>query len=310
MNFPIAIVGGGKVARDQHMPAIAASPDFTLAAAVTLPQDELPGVPNYRSLAEMKSAMSEVHAVALCTPPHTRHALALSAIEQGLDILNEKPPASSITEARDFATRAEKAGLVLYQSWHSREAAAVAPARSWLRGKRIHRIDVIWKEDVRIWHPGQEWIWEAGFGVFDLGINALSILSEIMPAPLRLQQANLHYPANRDAPVAADLIYSSGNAPIAVALDFDERGLQVWDIEIDTEQGTLKLSLGGAQMDLNGASMAVNDEPEYTALYRRFAELLRVRQSDAEFSPLAMVEEAFLRGARFVVGPFSWQAGL
>ena len=32
------------------------------------------------------------------------------------------------------------------------------------------------------WHPGQEWIWQAGgFGVFDPGINALSIVTRILP---------------------------------------------------------------------------------------------------------------------------------
>ena len=46
----------------------------------------------------------------------------------------------------------------------------------------MKRLLVTWKEDVRHWHPGQQWIWEAGgFGVFDPGINALSIVTKIMP---------------------------------------------------------------------------------------------------------------------------------
>ena len=41
------------------------------------------------------------------------------------------------------------------------------------------RID--WRESVRKWHPGQEWVWEpGGFGVCDPGINAMSIFTEIM----------------------------------------------------------------------------------------------------------------------------------
>jgi hypothetical protein len=44
-------------------------------------------------------------------------------------------------------------------------------------------VEIVWHEDVRKWHPGQQWIWEpGGFGVFDPGINALSIATRIFPA--------------------------------------------------------------------------------------------------------------------------------
>jgi len=56
MTVAIAIVGGGKIARDAHIPAIAGSDDFTLAAAVTLADAQLPGLPNFRTIAEMKAA--------------------------------------------------------------------------------------------------------------------------------------------------------------------------------------------------------------------------------------------------------------
>lgn len=42
-----------------------------------------------------------------------------------------------------------------------------------------------WKESIRRWHPGQEWILAAGgFGVFDPGITALSILTAVLPEPV------------------------------------------------------------------------------------------------------------------------------
>ena len=37
-----------------------------------------------------------------------------------------KPPAATVSMAEDFAARAKGAGRVLYQTWHSREAAAEA----------------------------------------------------------------------------------------------------------------------------------------------------------------------------------------
>lgn len=306
MSISIAIVGGGKIARDQHVPAIAASPDFILAAAVTLPDAELPGIPNFRTLEEMCAAMPDVRAVALCTPPAARHALAMAAIGLGLAVLNEKPPAASLIQAHDLAARAKAEGTVFYQSWHSRDAAAVAPARAWLQGKAVRRAAITWKEDVRVWHPGQEWIWSPGIGVFDPGINALSVITALLPQPLLLQTAELRFPQGRDAPIAADLEYRSGDAPVTVAFDFDQKGPQTWDIVIETDQGALTLSMGASQMAVDGAAVAVGDEPEYTALYRRFAQLLAARQSDADFTPFAHVADAFLLGARVTVEPFAW----
>ena len=304
MTVAIAIVGGGKIARDAHIPAIAGSDDFTLAAAVTLADAQLPGLPNFRTIAEMKAASPDVTAVALCTPPRSRHALALQAIAAGLDILNEKPPAATLAEAQDIAARANAAGRVLYQSWHSRDAAGVEPARAWLKGKTLRGVTITWKEDVRVWHPGQEWIWEPGIGVFDPGINALSVATAILPDVLRLKSSGLRFPANKAAPIAASLAYDCGGVPVAVEFDFDQKGPQTWDIDIDTEAGTLKLSLGASKMALDGKPVDVGTVPEYAALYARFAALLKARESDADFTPFACVADAFLLGARTTIAPF------
>src|SRR3546814_6448955 len=65
----------------------------------------------------------------------------------------------------------------------------------------FRRVDIVWKEDVRRWHPGQQWIWEAGgFGVLDPGINALSIATRILPRHFYLRDGLPEIPANRAAP--------------------------------------------------------------------------------------------------------------
>src|SRR3954471_2615302 len=286
----IAIVGGGKIARDQHIPSITANSDFVLAAAVTLPGSALPGLPNFPTITAMKAAMPSVGAVALCTPPATRHALILEALAEGLAILNEKPPSATLSEAEDFAARVKKAGTVFYQSWHSREAAAVEPAAAWLAERRIKNVTVTWKEDVRVWHPGQEWIWEPGVGVFDPGINALSAITRILPNPLLLQQAELRFPQNKDAPIAASLVYAdTAGLPVHVEFDFDQKGPQTWDIDIETDGGRLTLSMGASRMALDGKAVDVGAEPEYARIYRRFSQLLREGKSDMDFAPLRHV---------------------
>ena len=293
----IALIGIGKIARDQHVPTIAASEDFELVAAVT-GHEPPEGVPGFRSIGEMMRAVPDVDAVSICTPPRGRLNLIAEALEHGLDVMIEKPPAATLSEAEAFAALAREAGRVLYATWHSREAAGVEPARRWLQGKRIDSVTCHWKEDVRVWHPGQAWIWEPGIGVFDPGINALSVLSRILPAPMLLQSAELRFPSNRDAPIAADLDYTHDGVPVRVEFDFDQKGSQTWDIHVETDGGKLTLSLGASQMALDGVAVDVGDVPEYAGLYRRFAALRATRESDVDLTPFRHVADAFLLGRR------------
>ena len=67
----------------------------------------------------------------------------------------------------------------------------VDAARKWLASRTVRKVQVNWKEDVRVWHPGQKWIWKAGgLGVFDPAINALSIITKILPGTLVLRNAD------------------------------------------------------------------------------------------------------------------------
>src|SRR5690606_25498919 len=120
--------------------------------------------------------------------------------------LLEKPPCVSLLEAWELEALAAKMGVTLFTAWHSQQGAAVDAARDWLRDAAVRSVRVTWKEDVRVWHPGQPWIWqEGGFGVFDPGINALSILTAILPGEVRLVDAELSVPANCATPIAARL---------------------------------------------------------------------------------------------------------
>ncbi len=301
----IALAGIGKIARDQHIPHITANPDFELVAAVTR-HDPPEGVPGFATIAEMMAAVPDVQAISICTPPRGRLKLIEEALDHGLDVMIEKPPAATLSEAQAFADAAAKAGKVLFATWHSREAAAVEPARAWLAARTIRRVAVNWKEDVRVWHPGQAWIWEPGIGVFDPGINALSVITHILPRPLLLDAAELRFPSNRDAPIAADLDFTdTAGVPVRVEFDFDQTGPQTWDIDVETDGGSLKLSMGASRMAVDGQAVDVGDEAEYARLYRRFAECLARRESDVDLSPFVHVNDAFLLGRRVTVGDFS-----
>ena len=217
----LAIVGMGKIARDQHLPALAANPAFELAA-VASPRHKLDGVANYPDIDTLLQATPDVQAVAICTPPQIRYGIAQCCLKHGCHVLLEKPPGATLSEVRALVELAEERGVTLFATWHSREASAVEPARQWLQSRTIRSVKVTWKEDVRVWHPGQKWIWEAGgLGVFDPGINALSILTRIMPGALVLNRAQLSFPANCQTPIAASLLLGDQHGTaVHIELDF------------------------------------------------------------------------------------------
>ncbi|QUD86486.1 Gfo/Idh/MocA family protein [Phenylobacterium montanum] len=304
---PIAIVGLGKIARDQHLPALATGANFRLAATVSH-HGTAPGVPSFATLAEAFAAHPEIEAVSLCTPPQVRHALAREALLAGRHVFLEKPPGATLSEVEDLKVLAAARDLTLFASWHSRFADAVEPARAFLAGRRLKSAEIVWKEDVRHWHPGQDWIFQpGGMGVFDPGINALSIITAILPQPIHLRRASLAFPANRAAPIAADLIFEDvSGAPVTATFDFLQTGSQSWDIHIEAEGGRLELSGGGSALSLNGQPQALEHGSEYGRLYDHFAGLVRRGEREVDCWPLIHVADAFMLGERREVPAFDW----
>ncbi len=304
-SIRLAIVGLGKIARDQHIPAIAATDGVELAAIASR-NASIAGLAHFATLEELLSARADVDAVALCTPPQGRHLLAEAALRAGMHVMLEKPPGATVAELNLLVETARRAGRTLFASWHSRFAPAVEPARHFLAGRSIELVSVEWKEDVRVWHPGQAWIWEpGGLGVFDPGINALSILTRILPQPFFLVRAELSFPRGRTAPIAADLTFSDNTgAPIRAEFDWRQSGPQRWDISVETDAGSLVLSGGGSRLVGNGRILVDERPAEYRAVYQRFVDLIARGGSDVDLSPLVHVADAFLLGRRREVEPF------
>lgn len=303
----LGLVGIGKIARDQHVPAITHAHDFDLVATASR-HAELDGIASHSDIAALIAGGHDLSAVSLCTPPLGRHALARQAIAAGLHVMLEKPPGATVSEVRALADQAAQHGVTLFATWHSREAAAVDAARDWLAKRRVLAVRIDWREDVRVWHPGQDWILAAGgFGVFDPGINALSIATAILPGTLFVETATLHVPTNRAAPIAASLALVLDDAiPVAVEFDFLQTGPQRWDIVVETDGGTLTLHDGGRRLTIDGTAVSdvVNDE--YPRLYRRFANLIARGESDVDVRPLQLVADAFLIGDIVPAAPFDF----
>jgi len=145
-----------------------------------------------------------------------------------------------------------------------------------------------------------------GFGVFDPGVNALSIATHILPCELNLATAGLQVPANRQMPIAGELTFAGVGVPAQATASFDWRESEgeQWTISIEHDGGSLTLLDGGDRLLIDGRPAPTGQEGEYPALYRQFVNLLRCGASDVDLRPMRLVADAFMIGTRQLVDAF------
>lgn len=301
MAINICLIGIGKIAVDQHVPSINGSDDWTLAATVSR-SSTVDGVPSFTDFDEMLADRPDISVISLCLPPVPRFDYAAKAIAAGRHVMLEKPPGATLAEVHALQSMAADKGVSLFATWHSRAAKSVQPAKAWLADKTVTKAHINWKEDVRKWHPNQDWVFEpGGMGVFDPGINALSIITEILPFEMRLQHATLEFPENRDTPIAAQMQWADN---VTGVFDWRQIGQQSWDITVETSAGTAEIKDGGTRFFIDGIEQDTGARGEYPALYKRMKKLVEKGASDVDLRPMIHVADALTLGKRVITDAF------
>lgn len=303
-RMKVALVGIGKIAVDQHVPSITSSSEWELAATVSR-SGTVEGVSSYTDIDTMLAENPDIGVVSLCLPPVPRFDYAKACLKAGRHVMLEKPPGATLAECYALEDMAKEAGVTLFATWHSRLAKGVAAAKSALAGKTVESGHIDWKENVRQWHPGQDWVFEpGGMGVLDPGINALSILTEILPEPVHLTKGVLHTPQNRQTPIKANLTFSGG---ITAEFDWLKDGQQMWEMTFRTTDGDLiYLMEGGNECIVNDEEMPISDLEEYPALYARMAKLVKAGASDVDLEPMVQVSDIMTLSRRIIAPEFEW----
>ncbi len=134
MSAPIrlALIGMGKIAHDQHVPAIAGEPAIALAATVSRNGEGVEGVPHFHDIADLIASGQGIDAVALCTPPQVRRAIAMQAIQAGWHVFLEKPPGATLAEVANLeAPRRRRASPSSPAGIRATPPASNPPAPRW-----------------------------------------------------------------------------------------------------------------------------------------------------------------------------------
>lgn len=303
-KMKVALVGIGKIAKDQHVPSIAASDDWELAATVSR-AGTVDGVPAYTDIDTMLAEHPDIGVISLCLPPVPRYEYAAVCLRAGRHVMLEKPPGATLAECYALEVMARDAGVTLFATWHSRMAKGVQAAKAALAGRTVESGHIDWKENVRQWHPDQDWVFEpGGMGVLDPGINALSIMTEVLPLPVHLKSAVLQMPSNRQTPIQAEMTFTGG---IKAEFDWLKNGTQMWEQRFTATDGTaVQLLDGGNRCVVDGEEQDVATLGEYPALYASMAELVRLGKSDVDLAPMVHVSDIMTLGRREIAPAFNW----
>tara|TARA_B100001057_G_C22861315_1_gene954597 strand:+ start:1090 stop:2019 length:930 start_codon:yes stop_codon:yes gene_type:complete len=292
----VAIYGLGKIAFDQHIPSINSSKDFKLVAAISS-SEHYPEIPKFSSILEMFDSKVKVDAISLCMPPSARFKIAQEAISYKYDLFLEKPPCKSLKECKNLIKSARLSSVTLFAGWHSKYALMISKAKNWIDTYGYDYFEINWKENVNKWHPNQNWITKKnGFGVFDSGMNALSILYELTNNDFFADNVEFYKPMNWDSPIAVkfnlgvkDKICGEAN------FDFRASEIESWEIKFFSGKNKLFLLNGGQSMFVNNIS--IKDEgkklSEYENMYEHFRDTILRKETNFDTRPLNLVEKLY-----------------
>ena len=133
------------------------------------------GFPGALAFADLGSALPEVDAVVIATPPTSHTPLALAAMEAGKHVLVEKPLATTSKDARRLVTAAEEAGVTLMVGHTFEHNAAVDKLRQLVHQRELgdlYNIDTarlnlgLYQSDVNV--------------IFDLAPHDISIVNHLL----------------------------------------------------------------------------------------------------------------------------------
>lgn len=292
----LALVGCGEIARAQHVPALSGDTGFELVATVD-PKAGIEGFAghHYADHRAMLDAEPAVEAVSVASPTGTHFAVARDAVLAGRHVMLEKPPATTLGELVELQQIAAAKGRVLVTSFHAQHNAAVERAREILaRHPPPESVVIEWREDFERWHGGQAWPWQpGGFGVFDPGINALSVLCYLMPAvEFRVESAHLRLPPGAATPAAVDMRLAWEGGTGDVAFEWRKGGQDIWNITLRGAFGELLIE--GVRTLLRDGAVILPRGPnvEYAELYRRFRAAIAAGQSEVSLREMRIIEDA------------------
>lgn len=185
--FRAAIIGGGRIADSNHIPALKRLSDRVEVVAVCsrdltkarLLADRHGIAGAYDDAAEMYRE-SQPKVVVICTPNNLHYPFAMQALEQGCHVFCEKPPALSAQEAHEMANLASEQKLTLAYNFQLRQtpewALLMRCREEGLLGEIYHvKARFLRRRGIPGWGYFTNKTMQGGGALMDLGVHVLDL---------------------------------------------------------------------------------------------------------------------------------------
>ncbi|PUB27666.1 putative dehydrogenase [Promicromonospora sp. AC04] len=199
----------------QRVAAVTARDPYRLSSFATTHD-----IPTSYPTPEALLADESIDAVYIATPHSSHRDLALQAIAAGKPVLVEKPIALSAAEAREIATAARAAGVLVMEAMWTRYLPQIDIVRQMLDDGTLGDIHLVTADFgfVAPYDPGSR-MWDPTLGggaLLDAGVYPVSFASFVLGAPARVQASGEITPDGVDLRASA-ILTSPGRADAFVA---------------------------------------------------------------------------------------------
>ncbi|MHA4737736.1 Gfo/Idh/MocA family protein [Dyadobacter sp. MSC1_007] len=187
-----AIIGGGHIAGQNHLPALAQLPDRVKVVSICSRDihkaqalADKHNVPfAYDSPEEMYRSEGKPDIVINCTANNLHYPFTIQALENGCHVFCEKPPAMNAAQAREMADLAQKNGLVLaynFQRRHSAEYTSLKKYHTLGHFGDIYHIkaNYLRRRGIPGWGNFTNKTIQGGGAMIDLGVHILDLALDL-----------------------------------------------------------------------------------------------------------------------------------
>lgn len=191
--FKAAIIGGGHIADQNHIPALKqlahrveviaiCSRDITKARALADKHD-IPFA--YDNTGEMFNHEQKPNLIINCTANNLHYPFTMQALENNCHVFCEKPPAMSAREAREMADIAMKKGQVLAYNFQRRQSPEYSMLKKCLAdgtlGEVYHiKANFLRRRGIPGWGNFTNKTIQGGGALIDLGVHILDLALGLM----------------------------------------------------------------------------------------------------------------------------------
>ena len=262
--YKVGIIGCGKIAQVRHIPEYIASGKAEIVALFDLNYDRA------KSLAEKYGAKAcatadelidmKLDAVSICTANHTHAEYAIKALQKGLDVLCEKPMATTLEDCQAMVKAASDNGRILMIGQNQRLTLTHAKAHEMIKNGAIgrpltfatrfaHCGPETWSVD-----PGKNtWFFDRKRAVMgamaDLGIHKTDLIDFLLDDTVKAVTASVTTLDKRDASgtlIGVDdnavCIYEmAGGAIGTMCASWTDYGREDNSTRIDGTEGVMKI---------------------------------------------------------------------